>query len=142
MFGSLADRWGRRTTYLLGAVLMLVSIIPGFALINTGDAFAFGAALVLILGIAMAPAGGVTGSLFSMIFTPEGGGPHRSARPVSTSPGGYRQDAAGHPVGLGSQAESPSSDRPPDRIVMWFEIACTAGGARHGGHPPRPRRAA
>ena len=60
-----------KKTYLLGAVLMLVSIIPGFALINTGDAFAFGAALVLIFGIAMAPAGGVTGSLFSMIFTPE-----------------------------------------------------------------------
>jgi MFS family permease len=71
VFGSLADRWGRKTTYLLGAVLMLVSIIPGFALINTGDAFAFGAAFVLIFGIAMAPAGGVTGSLFSMIFTPE-----------------------------------------------------------------------
>ena len=29
VFGSLADRWGRKTTYLLGAVLMLVSIIPG-----------------------------------------------------------------------------------------------------------------
>jgi MFS family permease len=71
VFGSLADRWGRKTTYLLGAVLMLASIIPGFALINTGDAFAFGTALVLIFGIAMAPAGGVTGSLFSMIFTPE-----------------------------------------------------------------------
>ena len=40
-------------------------------LINTGNAFAFGTALVLIFGIAMAPAGGVTGSLFSMIFTPE-----------------------------------------------------------------------
>ena len=71
VFGSLADRWGRKTTYLLGAVLMLASIVPGFALINTGDAFAFGTALVLIFGIAMAPAGGVTGSLFSMIFTPE-----------------------------------------------------------------------
>jgi metabolite-proton symporter len=71
VFGSLADRWGRKTTYLLGAVLMLASIIPGFALINTGDAFAFGTALVLIFGIAMAPAGGVTGSLFSMVFTPE-----------------------------------------------------------------------
>ena len=71
VFGSLSDRWGRKTTYLLGAVLMLVSIIPGFALINTGNALAFGAALVLIFGIAMAPAGGVTGSLFSMIFTPE-----------------------------------------------------------------------
>jgi metabolite-proton symporter len=71
VFGSLADRWGRKTIYLLGAVLMLVSIIPAFALINTGNAVAFGVALVLVFGIAMAPAGGVTGSLFSMIFTPE-----------------------------------------------------------------------
>ena len=38
VFGSLADRWGRKTTYLLGAVLMLVSIVPAFALINTGNA--------------------------------------------------------------------------------------------------------
>ena len=29
MFGSLADRWVRKTTYLLDAVLMLVSSIPG-----------------------------------------------------------------------------------------------------------------
>lgn len=71
VFGSLADRWGRKTTYLLGAVLMLVTIGPAFALINTGSAAAFTAALVLVFGIAMAPAGGVTGSLFSMVFSPE-----------------------------------------------------------------------
>ena len=50
---------------------MLVSIVPAFALINTGNALWFGLALVLVFGVAMAPAGGVTGSLFSMIFTPE-----------------------------------------------------------------------
>jgi MFS family permease len=50
---------------------MLASIIPGSALINTGNAVWFGLALVLVFGIAMAPAGGVTGSLFSMVFTPE-----------------------------------------------------------------------
>ena len=71
VFGSLSDSWGRKTTYLLGAVLMLVSIIPAFLLINTGSALAFGSALVLVFGIAMAPAGGVTGSLFSLIFSPE-----------------------------------------------------------------------
>jgi MFS family permease len=71
VFGSLADRWSRKTTYLLGAVLMLVTIGPAFALINTGSAVAFAAALVLVFGIAMAPAGGVTGSLFSMVFSPE-----------------------------------------------------------------------
>jgi metabolite-proton symporter len=71
VFGSLADRGGRKTTYLLGAVLMLVTIGPAFALINTGNAVAFAVALILVFGIAMAPAGGVTGSLFSMVFTPE-----------------------------------------------------------------------
>src|SRR3954468_197754 len=30
VFGSLADRWGRKTTYLLGAVLMLVTVPPAF----------------------------------------------------------------------------------------------------------------
>ena len=40
-------------------------------MINTGSAVNFGLALVLVFGIAMAPAGGVTGSLFSMVFTPE-----------------------------------------------------------------------
>ncbi|MFI9625851.1 MFS transporter [Streptomyces sp. NPDC052042] len=71
VFGALADRWGRKTVYLLGAVLMLVTIAPAFALINTGSPVAFGIALVMVFGIAMAPAGGVTGSLFSMVFTPE-----------------------------------------------------------------------
>jgi MFS family permease len=71
VFGSLADTWGRKTTYLLGAVLMLLTIAPAFMMINTGNPIAFAAALVLVFGIAMAPAGGVTGSLFSMVFTPE-----------------------------------------------------------------------
>lgn len=71
VFGALADRWGRKTTYLLGAAAMLVTIAPAFALINTGSPLAFGAALALVFGLAMAPAGGVTGSLFSLVFTPE-----------------------------------------------------------------------
>lgn len=71
VFGALADRWGRKTIYLLGALLMLVSIAPAFALINTGSPVAFGVAMVMVFGIAMAPAGGVTGSLFSMVFAPE-----------------------------------------------------------------------
>src|SRR5437763_3512289 len=56
---------------MLGAVLMLVSVPPAFALINTGSAVAFAVALVLVFGIAMAPAGGVTGSLFSLVFSSE-----------------------------------------------------------------------
>ena len=71
VFGALGDKWGRKTTYLLGAVLMLLSIAPAFALINTGSALNFTLAIILVFGIAMAPAGGVTGSLFSMVFTPE-----------------------------------------------------------------------
>lgn len=71
VFGALGDKWGRKTTYLLGAVLMLLSIAPAFALINTGSALNFSIAIIMVFGIAMAPAGGVTGSLFSMVFTPE-----------------------------------------------------------------------
>lgn len=70
-FGALSDRHGRKTIYTLGAALMLVTIAPAFALINTGSPVAFGAAIVLVFGVAMAPAGGVTGSLISMVFTPE-----------------------------------------------------------------------
>lgn len=71
VFGGLSDSWGRKTTYFIGAVAMLVVIVPAFSLINTGDPILFGLALVLVFGLAMAPAGGVTGSLFSMVFTPE-----------------------------------------------------------------------
>lgn len=71
VFGALADRWGRKTTYFIGAVAMLVTITPAFMLINTGNPIYFAIALILVFGIAMAPAGGVTGSLFSMVFSPE-----------------------------------------------------------------------
>ncbi|MFC9839790.1 MFS transporter [Rhodococcus sp. NPDC127530] len=68
IFGALSDTFGRKTMYLLGAVAMGVVIAPAFALINTGNPWLFMAALVLVFGIAMAPAAGVTGSLFTMIF--------------------------------------------------------------------------
>ncbi|MEZ0165147.1 MFS transporter [Kineococcus sp. LSe6-4] len=71
LFGALGDRIGRKTVYLVGAGLLLLSIVPAFALINTGDPVAFAAAIVLIFGCGMAAVGGVTGSLFSMVFTPE-----------------------------------------------------------------------
>ncbi|TQL47139.1 metabolite-proton symporter [Homoserinimonas aerilata] len=71
VFGSLSDRYGRKTMYFLGAVLMLIATPIGFVLINTGNPWAFALAVTLIFGIAMAPSAGVTGSLFAMIFTRE-----------------------------------------------------------------------
>ena len=70
-FGSLSDRIGRKTTYMIGAVAMAVSIWPAVALINTGNPWLFALAIVLVFGVAMAPAGGATGSLFSLMFGAE-----------------------------------------------------------------------
>ncbi len=70
-FGSLSDRIGRKTTYMIGAVAMGVSIWPAVALINTGNPWLFSLAIVLVFGVAMAPAGGATGSLFSLMFGAE-----------------------------------------------------------------------
>ncbi len=47
---------------------MGLTIAPGFALINTGEPALFLAASVLVFGVAMSPAAGVTGSLFSLAF--------------------------------------------------------------------------
>jgi metabolite-proton symporter len=71
VFGSLSDRIGRKTTYFIGAVAMAVTIWPALAMINTGNPWLFGLALVLVFGIAMAPAGGATCSLFSLMFGAE-----------------------------------------------------------------------
>lgn len=68
IFGALSDTFGRKTMYLLGAVTIGVAIGPAFALINTGNPWLFMTAQVLVFGIAMAPAAGVTGSLFTMVF--------------------------------------------------------------------------
>lgn len=68
LFGALSDRLGRKPVFLAGVVFMGVSIGPAFAMINTGSAVLFGFALLLVFGFAMAPAAGVTGSLFSLAF--------------------------------------------------------------------------
>ncbi|MPM53756.1 Inner membrane metabolite transport protein YhjE [bioreactor metagenome] len=71
IFGWLSDFWGRKTMYLLGAVLMAVSVFPALALINSGNSLLFALAITLMFGIAMPPASGVTGPLFSMVFPKE-----------------------------------------------------------------------
>ena len=71
MFGALSDRVGRKPVCLAGVVAMGVAVLPVFALIDTGDPGLFSLALVLVFGIAMAPAAGVTGSLFSLVFDPD-----------------------------------------------------------------------
>ncbi|TFV56929.1 MFS transporter [Mycobacterium sp. PS03-16] len=68
LFGALSDAVGRKPVFLAGVVAMGLSVVPVFALINTGDARWFLVALILVFGLAMAPAAGVTGSLFSLAF--------------------------------------------------------------------------
>ncbi len=68
LFGALSDALGRKPVFLAGVVLMGATIAPAFALIDTGDPRLFLAALVLVFGFAMAPAAGVTSSLFAMSF--------------------------------------------------------------------------
>lgn len=67
-FGALSDSLGRKPVFLAGVVAMALAIAPTFALINTGSPALFTVALVLVFGVAMAPAAGVTGSLFTLAF--------------------------------------------------------------------------
>jgi MFS family permease len=71
IFGAISDIWGRKTIYFLGALLILLTIVPAFALINSGAVPGFVAGVVIMYGIATAPASGTTGSLFSMVFSRE-----------------------------------------------------------------------
>ncbi|GAA2533986.1 MFS transporter [Mycolicibacterium diernhoferi] len=68
VFGALSDRVGRKPVFVGGVIAMGVAVLPTFALIDTGRPGLFLVALVLIFGLAMAPAAGVTGSLFSLVF--------------------------------------------------------------------------
>src|SRR5438105_4763945 len=49
LFGYLSDRVGRRLWYLIGCVLMAAFAFPYFLLMNTGNCFFFGLAVVLSL---------------------------------------------------------------------------------------------
>ncbi|BBZ59488.1 MFS transporter [Mycolicibacterium monacense] len=68
VFGRVSDAVGRKPVFLAGVIAMGMSVLPVFALINTGRPGLFLLALVLVFGLAMAPAAGVTGSLFSLAF--------------------------------------------------------------------------
>lgn len=68
MFGALSDVISRKTVYLTGVVAMALVIAPAFALINTGNPWLFMLAEVLLFGVALAPAAGVTGALFAELF--------------------------------------------------------------------------
>jgi MFS family permease len=68
LFGALSDRVGRKPVFVGGVIAMALAVLPTFALINTGRPGLFLVALVLIFGLAVAPAAGVTGSLFSLVF--------------------------------------------------------------------------
>ena len=68
LFGALSDRVGRKPVFVGGVAAMGLAVVPAFALINTGEPGLFMLALVLVFGLAMAPAAGVTGSLFSLSF--------------------------------------------------------------------------
>ena len=71
LFGALSDRVGRKPVFLAGVVAMGLSAFPAFALIDTGNPALFTVALIAVFGLAMAPAAGVTGSLFAMAFDPD-----------------------------------------------------------------------
>lgn len=71
LFGALSDKVGRKPLFLAGVVAMGATCWPAFALINTGRPELFVVALILVFGLAMAPAAGTTGVLFSMAFDPE-----------------------------------------------------------------------
>jgi MFS family permease len=68
LFGALSDIYGRKPVFLAGVILMGLSVAPAFALIDTGRPGLFMVALLIVFGFAMAPAAGVTGSLFTLAF--------------------------------------------------------------------------
>ncbi|WP_448316746.1 MFS transporter, partial [Streptomyces sp. CO7] len=69
--GVLVDRQGALRTYKVGMVAFGVSVFPAFWLFQTGGTWAFGAALVLTLGVIHAYFYGAQGTLFAALFPAE-----------------------------------------------------------------------
>ncbi|WP_166871090.1 MFS transporter [Salinibacterium sp. ZJ450] len=117
VFGSLSDTFGRKTLYFAGAVGMLIATPIGFMLINTGEAWAFTLAVVLIFGVTMSMSAGVTGSLFSMVFS-------REVRYSGSSVGYTISQIAGPAfaptIATGLLASTGSSDA----VVIYLVIIC------------------
>lgn len=71
VFGYTSDLVGHKRTYLVGLILMMVTIFPVFALVNTGNTTLFVLALVLLFGVTMAPVGAVASIVLTQIFPAE-----------------------------------------------------------------------
>jgi MFS family permease len=66
--GALSDLIGRKPAYLIGVVASGALAAPAFAMVNTGNPWLFLVAQVMVMGIALAPMAGVTGTLFATTF--------------------------------------------------------------------------
>jgi metabolite-proton symporter len=68
IFGSLSDRFGRRRTFSVGAVLTGLLAYPAFAALGTGDPLLITIALVAVLGIAYPVMYGPQAAFYAEMF--------------------------------------------------------------------------
>jgi metabolite-proton symporter len=66
--GHLSDRFGRRRTFAMGALLFGASAAPAFALFDTGSALVIGGTLVITLGLFYGVMYGPEAALFADLF--------------------------------------------------------------------------
>ncbi|GAB3600393.1 MFS transporter [Microbacterium tumbae] len=65
--GTISDRWGRRSTYLVGWALQLVGVLTLFPLVNTGDVILFALGL-MILSLGLGFTYGPQAAFYAEIF--------------------------------------------------------------------------